>query len=862
MSSPATTVRSPAATTRRIPSGSSTPPPPSGKSSPSAAIRGGATARSVVSPRPGPLSTPAAKRASARAVVSPPPIVDDELEKASRDAIAAALKRETEEKEALLLRIQSHEQTIGNTSEDNKNLTSSLSVAESRLAELYADQTRMEEDMAAKLGVIDKLRIQVKDLEKEKRDFARRYNEQTATFEAERQAFYDSEQHLKSRIQSLSHARRASIRQSPVTHRKNVSLGTEDDTNEEEQGVPVERRNPLPKPETAPAEEEATEPAEMTALKMELATLSTSHASTQNTLHLLQTELNDFKTINKELQEENESYNILLRERTLSGRFDIMRATGTRSPDEEEDPFGASVEDTPIQKSMNFGDDRPARSMSRSTTLDVVPEHDEVAVAPSESSRRDDSPGSKHSKRSRRAAARTSTGSPVIRGESLGDLPITGPGLDLAAELGRAENKDILEGRVEPSRVTTAQQEQPRMESEEMTTLRTEVKNLKDANKALSLYASKIIDRIISQEGFEHVLAADYESPVKKRNAGPSKTASGPTPSTKVSKEPTAQAVASSTSQPQPPATKPRPKSLFFAAPKSDALEASGEATPAPDAPSAMSRTSTTLTAETGQTAPAMITTTSTPGAADSAADKRGKRGMSMDWKGFTSIFGGSSAPTPDAKTDKFRPLTLNAAAPITPAIARKIETVEDANDRRERERMLATMKLMGIETPAPTTLAGGYRTPPQANPTSSTPPPSLASPPASGRVPFFTRFRSNEGVLPTSAAQPSPLTAEALEQAEAESTLAALDAREKALAADYAKGKGGSGFTELNNGKVSLNRRVSSQKSASASGKSVTGKGKLSVDDDGSGSGVARGGSPHSRSESVHTLFSAGPED
>lgn len=39
----------------------------------------------------------------------------------------------------------------------------------------------MEEDMAAKLEVIDKLRIQVKDLEKEKRDSARRYNEQVRT---------------------------------------------------------------------------------------------------------------------------------------------------------------------------------------------------------------------------------------------------------------------------------------------------------------------------------------------------------------------------------------------------------------------------------------------------------------------------------------------------------------------------------------------------------------------------------------------------------------------------------------------------------------------------------------------------------
>ena len=77
----------------------------------------------------------------------------------------------------------------------------------------------------------------------------------------------------------------------------------------------------------------------MTALKLELSTLSTSHTSLQSTLHLLQTQLNDLKRVNRELQEENESYNILLREKTLSGQFDILRMGGARqeSPVTEEE---------------------------------------------------------------------------------------------------------------------------------------------------------------------------------------------------------------------------------------------------------------------------------------------------------------------------------------------------------------------------------------------------------------------------------------------------------------------------------------------------------------------------------------------
>jgi len=46
------------------------------------------------------------------------------------------------------------------------------------LAELYADQRRAEDELAARIEVIEKLRSQIRELEKEKRDIQRRYNEQ------------------------------------------------------------------------------------------------------------------------------------------------------------------------------------------------------------------------------------------------------------------------------------------------------------------------------------------------------------------------------------------------------------------------------------------------------------------------------------------------------------------------------------------------------------------------------------------------------------------------------------------------------------------------------------------------------------
>lgn len=132
------------------------------------------------------------------------------------------------------------------------------------------------------------------------------------TFEAERQAFYDNEQHLRSRIQSLSEAlKRAEEAAREIR---------EQQYNEESQlqEAPSVHKPSVPQQDSNDPE---NEPAEMTALKLELSTLATSHSSLQSTLVLIQTQLMDLERVNNELQEENESYMILLREKTLNGQF-------------------------------------------------------------------------------------------------------------------------------------------------------------------------------------------------------------------------------------------------------------------------------------------------------------------------------------------------------------------------------------------------------------------------------------------------------------------------------------------------------------------------------------------------------------
>lgn len=86
----------------------------------------------------------------------------------------------------LLVQLENKEQAVLSVTKENDQLSSALNSAETRLSELYADQGRAEEEMAARIEVIDKLRTQARELEKEKRDMQRRYNEQVSstTFKA------------------------------------------------------------------------------------------------------------------------------------------------------------------------------------------------------------------------------------------------------------------------------------------------------------------------------------------------------------------------------------------------------------------------------------------------------------------------------------------------------------------------------------------------------------------------------------------------------------------------------------------------------------------------------------------------------
>ena len=479
----------------------------------------------------------------------------------------------------------------------------------------------------------------------------------------------------------------------------------------------------------------------------------------------MQTQLIDLKRVNQELQEENESYMILLREKTLSGQFDLMKQVGGVS--------GASDDgsDDDREGSTDVGS---LLSLGRST-LDRV-EEEEAEVLDSEVPDDISNSGIAQSLRSPRHPTRPRRiSSHLPRGESLADLPITGPGLDLAAELGRAENKDILaentiDDRDRPFPSTKGKRHKKSTDklshpentgilsstsTSDIDALRTEVKSLKDANKALSLYASKIIDRIIAQEGFEHVLAIDYDKDI-------------PTPVT-ATPQPSSAAIQPSHSKPQPSnGLKPRPQSVI-------------------------------MDRSTSNPNPIILGSPSLQTSKPSTKSQR--RSLSFDWKAF-SLFNAEKKP----ETSHLRPLTLTPGATPVTSSARKLDNFEDEEDRRERERLHATMKLMGIQpTPSSSIQSSAYPSPSPGLDRSA----SLSNAKANRRFSLFgsrpaeTSDASSVHSTTSSSGRydnrpgPSDLTQEALEHAEAENSLAVLDAHERDLGAEIAKGSNG-GFTEI----------------------------------------------------------------
>lgn len=191
--------------------------------------------------------------------------------------------------------------------------------------------------------------------------------------------------------------------------------------------------------------------------------------------------------------------------------------------------------------------------------------------------------------------------------------------------------------------------------------MRNEIRHLREANKALTLYVSKIVDRVCSQEGFEKVLAVDYKHTPKPVFASPHSPIIPPPP----------------TDLPLP---RPRPSSTYFR--RSSATSSTGTR----DSPSLASL----------PPPPLPPTTTSNP-----SPTERRRKTMSISWDSVSWLGSAFAAPVASPLPTQpvgFKPLMLGTIPPPVPEpVVRKLETEEDEEDRRERERLRAEMALLGI---------------------------------------------------------------------------------------------------------------------------------------------------------------------
>ena len=166
-------------------------------------------------------------------------------------------------------------------------------------------------------------------------------------------------------------------------------------------------------------------------LQAELSTLNVSHSTLLAQLNTVSRELNELRQVNATLKDENEGWEFLVRERTLAGNV-----PGSLISD------GPSEQDA-FRKSSNRGRNGQQEALDEDMEMDELhsdleaqsPIFDDEEMHVRNLDQESRTPKTE-SKNGHLAPPRPKQ---KPEGESLGDLPLTSSGLDLAAELGRAE---------------------------------------------------------------------------------------------------------------------------------------------------------------------------------------------------------------------------------------------------------------------------------------------------------------------------------------------------------------------------------------------------------------------------------------
>ena len=228
-------------------------------------------------------------------------------------------------------------------------------------------------------------------------------------------------------------------------------------------------------------------------LQTELSTLNVSHSTLLAQLNTVSKEVIELRPMNASLKDENEGWEFLVRERTLAGT----------AP-------GSLILVSHAEQNALGGSSMGTRN-GQLEALDEEMEMDELhSDLQAQSPIFDD--GEMHVRDldeqeswSKRKSKRDHLAPPEPKGEDLGDSPPPDGGSNLAAELGRAE-VDLDDKRMRSLRRSDESNGELYLAGEEtiwltIIAMRAEIRNLREANKALTLYCSKVGQIVQSNAG-------------------------------------------------------------------------------------------------------------------------------------------------------------------------------------------------------------------------------------------------------------------------------------------------------------------------------------------------------------------------
>ncbi|TIA86377.1 hypothetical protein E3P99_03693 [Wallemia hederae] len=345
---------------------------------------------------------------------------------------------------------------------DTKN--QALHECQMQLNDALADQAAIEEDALSRQVQMEVLASKLQASERKEHDLQRSNQVQLDKFDKDRKSWFELESGLRAKVTTLS-AKIVAQNRSARGEATPPSSPSPSSPN----SAPIMKSMSIESASERTAREAALEKAQQS-LDMEKQRRSVVERNERT----LKIELDQSKRVVEELRSENESYMLLLQERTFSG--DLLGSSVFDSMRDLDDSGIAAIAEEPEDNSMNVSDDE---------------ENEDFTPKRRRARRR--GPGD-----ARKKSQPTESPKPLSE-ENGGNIGVTGPGYDLAAELGRAK-------------LDTSDRE------ETLDSLKNDNKTLKEANKALTTYVSKIIEKIINQEGFEHILASDYRDPEQRES--------------------------------------------------------------------------------------------------------------------------------------------------------------------------------------------------------------------------------------------------------------------------------------------------------------------------------------------------------